>query len=625
MAFQKLQFKPGIVDDVTNYTNLGGWYDCDKIRFRKGYPEKIGGWVQYDTDASIIGTVRAIYPYVALDGYSYLALGTSKKYYIETNGTLEDITPIRKTVDPMSNNPFTTGGAGTTVVIVSDTAHGAVDGCYVTFSGATGPIDGIPADEINREHVITYIDANSYSITVDTPCSAGSTAGGGAVVVAEYQINISYDVVSPSVGWGNTNWSYGNWGSSNASIAPSIRTWSQSNYGEDLVFNYRAGGVFYMDKDQIGLSRSVWLKDLPGAVSPIESALYVMVSDQRHVVGFGANDIGSSTIDPLLVRWASKESLIDWYPQITNSAGSYRLTGGSAIISAKQSKREVLIWTDTNLYSMQYIGAPYTYGFNSLSDSVSIAAPNAVVMADDVAFWMGVDQFYIYDGRVQELPCDVKRHVFSNLNKEQLFQTTAGINKQFSEIIWFYRSTATPSDPNMVLPDKYVIYNYADKIWYYGSITRTAWADSVYPFNYPLAGASGDIYFHEHGVNDLSDINNPQPIEAYITSSDIEIGDGERFAFISKLIPDVTFANSTAGAPAVDITLSVRRNPGANYHEETPSGVTRSATVPVEQFTEQAWVRLRGRSLQFKISSDSLGTNWQLGVPRIDWKPDGKR
>lgn len=614
MPLVPLTFKPGINRENTDYASEGGWYSCDKVRFRSGTPQKIGGWVKYSPN-TFSGVCNALFNWVTLDTKNLLALGTNSKHYVEYGQTYHDITPIRRTVT-LGANPFTTTN-GSTTVVVTDNTHGAVDGDYVTFSGASG-FNGIAAGDLNKEFQITYLTANTYSITVASAANANG-AGGGAAVQAEYQINIGQSVQTFGDGWGSSTWGRGTWGSG-ATLVPiaQLRTWTQTTYGEDLIFCPRNSAIYFWDASGGFNARAVDLSTISGATDTPTVATSVLFTDDRHLVAFGCNPIGTATQDPLFIRWASQESLTDWNPTETNTAGGYRLTSGNYINSYLKMKQETLVWTDSDLYSMQFTGTPYIFSFQYLARNVSIAGPNAMAAAGDVAYWMGHDKFYMYNGRVQTLRCDLWSYVFRDINKSQLWQVVAGTNEGFNEIMWFYPSSGS----NTI--DRYAVYNYVEDIWYYGSLVRTVWVDLPLK-GYPIAaGLDGYLYYQEFGIDDGS-TDPASAINAYIESANMDIGEGDHLMFVRRVIPDVTFTGSTAISPSVTLTLKARNFPGSSYPDSAAATTTRTASAPVEQFTNQVWMRLRGRQMAFRIESSDTGVQWQLGKPRVEAQPDGRR
>ena len=622
MPLKKLLLKPGVNRENTRYTSEGGWYECDKIRFRQGTPEKIGGWSRIST-ATFFGVCRSLWNWVTLQNQNFIAVGTNLKYYIERGGAYNDITPLRTTLSSTdTDNCFETTDTSTTVV-VNITSHGAIDGDFVTFSGATA-VGGVPAGELNAEHQITYINANSFAISVTTAATSTVAAGGGTAIEAAFQINVGPSVTVPLTGWGSSTWSSGAWGIGE-SEQDSLRIWSQSNFGEDLVFGARGGGIYYWDAS-VGLdTRGVALSSLGGASDVPVIQNYILISDiSRFVFCFGSNDIGSSTQDPMLVRWSDQESAVNWTPAATNQAGSLRLSRGTEIISAKQSRQEILVWTDAAVYSLQYVGAPAVWSAQLVGENISIASQNAVAYANGVSYWMGKDKFYMYDGRTQPLKCDVRKYVFNDFNTSQYEQVFAGTNEAYHEIWWFYCSTGSDT------VDRYVIYNYLERIWYYGTMARTAWLDSGLR-DYPLAATyNNNLVNHEFGYDD-AETGSTQPINAFITSAEFDLDDGHKFAFVWRIIPDITFDGSTTASPAVTMTLLPLKGSGSGYNSPLSEGgsnnatVTRTATVPVEEFTDQVFTRVRGRQMAVKVESTGEGVAWQLGSPRIDMRPDGRR
>lgn len=615
MPFVPVTIKPGVASDTTRYSSEGGWYQCDKVRFHDGYPQKFGGWVKYSGN-TFLGSATALFNWITLDSKNLMAIGTNLKYYIDYGTTYHDITPIRRDVT-LGTDPFETTD-GDTVVVVTDTGHGAVDGDFVTFSGAVG-FNGLADDDLNQEFQITFIDSDMYSVDVGVAANA-SGAGGGAAVDAEYQINVGQAAQTFGDGWGSGTWGRGGWGSGSSVFVATaqLRTWSQSNYGEDLLFNPRNAPIYYWDSSSGFAQRAVDLASVSGASGTPTVAAGVLFTDDRHLVAFGCNPIGSSTQDPLFIRWATQESLIDWVPTAENTAGGYRLSSGSYYIAHLKMKQETLVWTDSDLYSMQFTGAPFIFSFDFLGRNTSIAGPNAATSVGDVAFWMAKDGFYTYNGRVQTLPCSVWDHVFGDINQYQLFQVCAGTNTGFNEIIWFYCS----EDSQTI--DRYVVYNYLENLWYPGTLTRTAWLDSPLRPNPTGAGDDGYLYLHEVGVDDGS-TTPVSAISAYIESADSDIGNGDQIMFVRRVIPDVTFVGSSAASPSITMTLKARNFPGGSFANNASATATRTATVPVEQYTEQVWVRLRGRQVVLRIESNGVGVHWQLGKVRIDAQPDGRR
>ncbi len=616
--------KPGVNRENTRYTNEGGWYDCDKIRFRQGTPEKIGGWQQVSND-QFLGICRSLWSWASNTGVKYVGLGTNLKYYIALagGGTYNDVTPIRKTVNPMlgpnppgSGNPFT--GNGTTTVTVTDVAHGGATGDFVTYSGATGTY----ASDFNAEFQITVVDNDTYTITTATSIAAGSY--GGTAVVAVYQINVGDEIQTTLTGWGAGGWGLGGWGVG-ATSTSSIRIWNHYNFGEDLIFGPKDGAMYYWDFTTGTGTRGVALTSLSGASDVPTVQTLLMVSDtSRFVLAFGCNDYGSADQDKMLIRWSDQESAVNWTPAATNQAGSLRLSHGSAIEAVAQVRQEILIWSDTALYSLQYLGPPIVWGSQLLADNTSIMSDRAWATAAGATYWMGYEKFYVYDGRVQNLVCDLRQYIFSDFNFTQSQQVFASTNEQFNEIWWFYCSASS----NTI--DRYAIYNYAEKVWYYGNMARTAWIDTSIVSDVPMAtDYNKRLLYHETGVDDNA-TTTTLPIEAYVTSSQFDIDDGYNFGFVWRVLPDVNFTGSTANNPSMTLTLLPLQNSGSGYNSPASvagsdnAPIIRSATVPIEQFTQQANIRVRGRQMSIKASSNGIGTQWQLGATRIDIRPDGR-
>lgn len=690
MPLRKILFKPGVNKENTRYTNENGWYVSEKVRFRQGTPEKIGGWQQISGN-TFLGVCRSLWNWVTLTYLNLMGVGTNLKYYIEQNGTYNDITPIRATTT-LGTDPFT--GNGTTTVTVTATSHGAITGDYVTFSGVTGTY----ASLLNAQYQLTKVSDNSYTITTASVVAAGAT--GGSAVVATYQINTGPAIQTPNIGWGAGGWGLGGWGTGTTSV-DSLRVWSNANFGEDLVFGPRGGGLYYWDATSGLASRGVNVNTLAGnvtltiaspcvmtfasapalavvvgtpirlattgslptglnttttyyiinydattltcnlATSPTGTAIntsgtqsgtqslvlmdvptvqnYIIVSDAyRFVILFGTQDYGSTTQDPMLIRWSDQESVTDWAPSAINQAGSIRLSHGSEIVTAIQTRQEIVVWTDSSLYSLQYLGAPFVWGTQLLGDNISIVSQNAAAIGSGVVYWMGVDKFYMYDGRIQTLNCDLRRHVFGDINTDQYEQVFASTNEGFNEIWWFYCSSSSST------VDRYVVYNYLERIWYYGSMARTAWIDSGLR-DYPQAATySNNLVNHEFGVDDNTS-GTPAPIEAYIESAEFDIEDGQNFGFVWRMLPDLTFQGSSATTPQVTMTLYGMNGSGSGLNQEVAKSVARTSTAVIEQFTNIIYTRVRGRQMIMKVGSDGLGTTWQLGAPRIDVRMDGRR
>ena len=622
MPLTKLQFRPGINREGTNYSNEGGWYDGDKIRFRSGFVERIGGWAKVGT-AAFNGTCRKLHDFVTLASENLLFMGTNTKVYLEDSGVLNDITPIRRTVT-LGTNPLTTQSAGTGVVRVTDVGHGATLGDFVTFSGATA-VDGLTTGDLNKEQEVTsVIDNDNYEVNTGGVCTAGSTAGGGSAVDAAYQINIGLNTTILGPGWGAGTWGRFTWGSGAGSLAgQTLRLWFADDFGEDLLMNIADGNIYYWDASSTVTTRAVPLSSLTGASDVPTVARKVLVSEvDRHVLCFGANPLGETDQDPLLIRWSSQESPTDWTPTATNTAGDLRLSQGSEIVTALRTSRQILIWTDHSLHSLQFLGPPYTFGTALLGDNIRIAGPNTAISVNDIVFWMGQENFYMYDGRIQPIPCSVRQYVFNDINRNQSFKFHAGSLASQSEVWWYYCSESSEEI------DRYVVYNYLEQTWYYGTLARTAWNDRASgQRSYPQA-ASVDQYLYdqEFGLDDGS-TSPATPVDAFVQSSDFDIGDGDQFMFIRRIIPDLNFSTSTAATPEVEFTMTARNYNGNVTGQGTDSGdVIRSSVVSgQDNYTNQLFMRLRGRQMNLKVSSDTTGVKWRLGSPRLEMRPDGRR
>ena len=653
MPLQKLQFRPGVNREGTTLANEGGWFECDKIRFRSGFPEKIGGWVRDTGTAaaslqppagSYWGVCRSMWNWNSLAGNNYLALGTNLKFYIQNgpDGFFYDITPIRETASGVTNAFTVTNGSN--VVTVTDAGHGAQTGDFVTITYVGGAIGGMPASAINGEHQITYISSSQYSFVATSV--ATSDAGPTGTADFAYQITTGLDVYTVATGWGAGAWGGLNVGGTNTGwgqaattggVGQQLRLWSQSNYGEDLIFNPRGGALYYwaVNANPNTFDRGVIIKagdtvngSLVDSTCPTVANLVLVSDASRFVVAMGTNDptgvYATTVLDPLQIRWSNQEQFNIWTPDVTNQAGDYRLSRGSEIVTAQQTRQEILVWTDAALYSMQYLGPPYVWGFQIMGDNISIAGPNVASTANNVTYWMGTDKFYMYSGRVETLPCTLRQYVFDDINMIQSYQFFSGTNEGYNEIWWFYCS----ANSNVV--DKYVVFNHLERTWYYGTMERTYWLDSPLREQPVAAGYNGQLLQHETG-NDDGTTTPASPIVSYCQSSDFDIGDGHNFGIVWRIIPDVTFDGSNAAAPSLDFTVRPRQNPGTNYGTSDSPTITSGnnyigqRTYNVQQFTEYAYVRIRGRQMAFRISSNDLGVAWQLGTPRIDVRPDGRR
>lgn len=628
MPFLKLNFRPGVNRDQTSYSGEGGWYECDKIRFFSGFPQKLGGWIK-TTPNTFIGVCRQMWNWITSYGDNMLALGTDKKVYIEVAGVFYDITPLRTTLTtPATDNCVDTTN-GSTAVNINVTGHGCTTGDYVTISGVTGNPGGVPNAEINAEHVVTVVDANNFTFTVTTAATSTTSNGGGTAITIKCQISPGNTVTTYGYGWGADGWNgnYG-WGlGGNLPVDFPQRDWWFDNFDNDLVMNIRGGAIYYWERGTntnpntaLGV-RAVLLSSLTGANSVPTAAMQVLVSqNDKHLLAFGTQPYGgaSGDFDPLLIRWASQDEPQVWNPTATNSAGFLRVSRGSQIVRALATRQEVLVWTNATLSSLQYVGTTDVFAIQELADNISIISPRAVATANNVTYWMGQDKFYVYNGQVQTLPTTLRQHVFQNLNFDQTDQIIAGTNEGFTEIWWFY-----PSE-NSNWNDRYVIFNHLENAWYYGTLVRTAWLDTAIRGN-PIAAstledaATGHLYVHETGIND-----DTLPMESYIQSADFDLGDGEQFMLTRRMIPDINFDESTAADPEVTLQIKPRRFPGSPYM--TSSTYTQPVIeTTVGQYTEQVFVRARGRQLSFRVGSEDLGVQWQLGSVRLDVRQDGKR
>ena len=690
----KLQFKPGVNREATTLANEGGWYDCNNIRFRAGYPEKIGGWVTdtgtepttqqatypaadvnlptatppttagYNT-ASFWGVCRNLWAWLNLAGYNLLGLGTNLKYYIQNGigGAFYDVTPIRNTT---THTATFTATNGSTTITVSDAANGAIANDFVTFSGAVSLGGAITASVLNREYqIVSIIDSSTYTITSSVAANSSDTGHGGSLVVANYQVNTGSPIYTQALGWGAGGWGGATtgltstgWGQpASTGVGVQLRLWSSANFGQDLIINPSGSQMYYwavnatattFDRAQnytagstITTASGTFTCDstTPSLVS------YVMVSDSSDfVICFGSNDpsgvVGPTTLDPMFIRWSDQQNAGVWLPTPTNQAGSYRLSQGSQIVSAIPAQQGILVLTDSSAYIMQYVGAPYVWGFQIMGSNTSIMGPNAVANINNAVYWMGYNKFYMYNGTVSTLPCAVREYIFDNINLSQSAQVYAGTNEAFNEVWWFYPSvtgrnsdgsfgTGTPSNPN-TLTDSYVVYNYVDQSWYYGAMQRTAWLYSPLRQTPVATNYYGQLIYHENGVNDGT-TNPASPINSFIQSSDFDIGDGNNFGFVWRIVPDINFTGSYNPNPTVNMTLLPRQNPGNNYGSSNNPNIvsqqnyTQEREYLIQTFTPQIYVRARGRQMALKIQSTGLGVQWQSGSQRLDIRPDGRR
>ena len=624
MTLQKAIFKPGINREGTDYDNEGGWFDCNLVRFRKGRPEKFGGWAKNNNN-TFLGTCRALHPWIALAGTKYLGLGTTWKYYIEEGSSFNDVTPIRSTTSA-GDVTFAKVGNGDATITVSDTAHGAVQNDFVTFSGASSLGGNITATVLNQEYQIaTIVNSNSYTIEAkDTNgdpvlAAAGDSGNGGGSTVGTYQVNVGLDVYVPGVGWGLNGWGEGAFGSATAlSSTNQLRLWTHDNFGEDLIINQRGGGIFRWVENNGTTTRAVNLSTTTGANQVPTVGLQVITSEKdRHLIVLGADPLSggvrTGAVDPMLIAFSDQENALDFEPQTTNTAGSLRLSSGSSIIGAVKSRQEILVWTDTALYSMQFIGPPFTFGVNLINEGTGLLGPKAAVTAPQGVFWMSYNNFYLYNGSVQTVPCTVQDYVFSDINLTQSFKINAFTIADKNEVGWFYCSSSSDEI------DKYVIYNYAENVWFYGSLSRTAWLDAGIE-NYPRAVSNGYLYQQETGFDD----DGSPMTNVFIESSDFDLGDGEQFTFIQKIIPDFKFLQNSNENGSVNVVVKTRNYPG--------DSLSVNSTSSIQANTQQAFVRGRARQMVLRFESDddaanngNLGIGWRLGATRIDVRTDGKR
>jgi hypothetical protein len=633
MPLQKTLFKPGVNRENTRYTTEGGWYECDKIRFRQGNPEKIGGWTRLNPN-TFLGVCRSLWNWITLGGNNLIGVGTNLKFYVIQAGAYYDITPLEPGAPVVLNGPFAavTTPPFSSTITVTDTAHGRITDDFVTFANVTSPggLGGnITEAVLEQEYQITVVNANTYTFTAKDPTTglpvlsnASDTGSGGATVQAYYQINTGPATQVPLLGWGSGGWGSGGWGIGAGDPIP-LRLWNQYNYGEDLLYGPRGAGLYYWDSSAGTGVRGINITTVGDADTPTVQNYFTVSDVSRFVIVFGTNDYGSAVLDPMLIRWSDQEDYTTWTPAATNQAGSVRLSHGSEIITAIQTRQETVVFTDSAVYSLQYLGPPIVWGVQLLGDNISIVGPNAAMVASGAIYWMGVDKFYKYDGRVQTLNCDLRRYVFNDFNPDQNLQVFAGTNEGFNEIWWFYCSA------NSTTVDRYVVYNYLENTWYYGTLARTAWLDSGL-LDFPIAATYlNNIVQHEDGIDDNSTAT-PTAIESYISSSEFDIGDGHNFGFVWRILPDLTFSNSTLSStnqqPQVNMTLYGLYNSGSGSVDNAGQAVVKGTTyVITEEFTGQIYTRVRGRQMIFRIGSTQLGTTWQLGAPRIDIRQDGRR
>jgi len=617
MALSKINFAPGVNKEGTEYSADSGWFDSDKVRFRKGRPEKIGGWTKF-SETSFLGVCRSILDWASLESIRYIGLGTHLKFYVVSGDLFNDITPIRLTSG--AGDPTFAAANGSSTITVTENAHGAVVNDFVTFTDAASLGGTIIAAVLNQEYQVASVPTtNTFTIVakdtsgVTVTANGSDTGNGGSSTVAAYQINTGTNSFATGTGWGTAGWGVTAFGSvSSLSSAGQLRLFSQDVFGEDLVFNPRGGGIYYWDESAGTGSRGVNITSLSGASNAPTIALQVMVSDiDQHVIAFGTNPIGSSAIDPLFIRFSDQENAADWTPTATNTAGGVRINSGSQIIGAVQGRQEIIIFTDVSVHSMRFIGAPFTFQFQTISSDVSMISPNAAVNARGSIYFMDKGGFYVYNGSVQPLPCSVKEFVFSNLNEDQAFKVFAAENNAFSEVTWFY-----PVGTGDTEVTNYVTFNYAENLWSVGTLVRGAWRGAG-TRNNPLASSiitstnANYLYSHEDGFDD-----DGSAMTAFIESGDLEMDDGERFMLIRRIIPDFAFSGTTGDA-SIDMTIKGKDFPLQDASTLSSSTVTSS--------TLQNHIRVRSRSPIVRLESTGAGYGWRLGNLRFDIRTDGKR
>jgi len=774
MPITKIQFQPGVNRENTNYSNKGGYYACDKVRFRSGYPEQIGGWINYSVGNTFVGITRSLFTWTTTDSESLLGFGTTQKYYVEYNGQYQDITPDRAT---STTTQFATT-LDSKLVAVTVPVHGAAVNTWITFTGSL-TFNGVTIS--GSYEIVRVINGNTFNIAVSS--AATSTGTSATALSVTFDINAGTSTYTTNTaGWGIGPWSNGGWGESSVDVSTTtgtqIQLWSQSNFGSDLIFAPRGNSIYWWTKDTTTFASGVTLNEYASTVPkatkiatfgsgvttitvpdniginagatvagtgipagtyvttsytggtsvPISAATtapssgtytfshsgyfvpnttnQIIASDiNQFAIAIGANPYDptdfNSDFNPMLVRWSDQTNPVEWVPETTNQAGEQLLASGSFLVCARSTRQEILVWSDSALYTMQYIGSPYIFSFQLLMDNISIISPNAAVTVNNVTYWMGVDKFYIYSGQVQTLPCTLRNHVFRYLNSTQGALVVCGSNPGYNEVWWHYPSAGS------LINDSYIIYNYVENIWYFGTMNRTAWLSSPlqpYPLaaysvqntyirtaisstatsittvnaqSYPTSGtvtidseqitytgndgytltgctrgANGttaaahaeyssvtfyipnQIVYHEYGIDDLLlGPSNPVAISSYIETSDFDITDGDHFAFVRRMLPDMSFDGSTAASPTVRMILNPRQNSGSAYTTPVPepevTGIVPPPAppnvYPIEQYTGQIYTRVRGRQIAFRIESNDTGVTWQLGSMRFDVRPDGRR
>ena len=612
MALVKYSFRSGINREGTEYSSEGGWFDADKMRFRSGLPEKIGGWTKYNEN-TFLGTCRSLYNYAAKSGTEYVGLGTHLKFYINDGTSYNDVTPLRATTS--AGDVTFSASNGSSTITVTDASHGAVKNDFVTFSGAASLGGLIIANVLNQEYQIdSIVNANSYKIIAKDTSGSTVTANssdsgnGGSSVVGAYQINVGLDEYVTSTGWGAGAWGSGTFGEATSlDDTNQLRMWSQDNFGDDLVINPRMGGIYYWDQSSGTSSRATALSALGDASDAPTKAFQVMISDiDRHVICFGVNALGSSTLDPMHIRWSDQESAGNWTPSSTNTAGGVTLSGGSEIIGALRTRQEIIVWTDAGMHSMRFSGAPFIFTFNQIVEGVSMISPKAAINANNAVFFMDRGGFYIYNGAVQALPCTVLDYVYSNINLGQSFKCFGTSNIDFNEVMWFYPSSSSDEI------DRYVIYNYVENSWSIGTMPRTAWIEA-HMKKKPLAAATNNyLYVHEDGHDD-----DGSAMTAYIESADFDLEpDGDNFMFLKRLVPDVRFKDE-GGDDEVSVLIK-----GRDYSLDT---LTTLSTSAVTNSTSQNFIRARTRQAVMRVQSSGSGYGWRLGSFRLDMRQDGRR
>ena len=618
MPLSKIVFKPGINREGTEYDNTGGWFDVNLVRFRKGRPEKFGGWSK-DSSNSYLGTARALHAWNSLGGTKYLGVGTTWKYYIREGDSYSDVTPIRKTTTDGVTFSATNGSS---TITATDNGHGSVINDFVTFTGAASLGGLITAEVLNQEYQITSVTTNTYTfVAKDTDgntvtANSSDSGNGGSGVDGVYQINVGLDVYITGTGWSSGTWGEGTFGSTTAlSATNQLRLWTHDHFGENLIINPRAGGIYRWVENNGLTTRAVDLSTVSGANLVPTVGLQVITSEKdRHLIVLGSDSVSggarTGTIDPMLISFSDQENELEFQPLITNTAGDLRLSSGSSIIGATKSRQEILIWTDTALYSMQFVGPPFTFAVNLINEGTGLIGPKAVITSAQSIYWMSSTNFYAYTGSVQKIPCSVHNYVYSDINLSQSFKIHAFTITEKSEVGWFYCSASATEI------DRYVIYNYEDNVWYYGQLERHAWLDSGIE-NYPRATYNGYLFEQEDGFND----DGSPMTNVFIESSDFEVGEGEQFAYIQRMFPDLKFlANSNSGK--VNLVLKTRNNPGES--------LSTSSTSSIGSSTGQVSLRARSRQAVFRVESDddsdgNDNVGWRLGATRLDIKPDGRR